>query len=98
MNLNRRNLLKQLGTGIAASSLFAPRRSSAHRRESPSDSEALPQHLAPTRLDRTENAYGASPKAIAAIEGTAKGTSRYLESSILLKTLADHHRDRKSTR
>jgi histidinol-phosphate aminotransferase len=91
MNLNRRNLLKQLGTGIAASSLFAPRRASAASRESTSDSEDLSQRLAPIRLDRNENAYGASPKAIAAIEETAKGTSRYLDSSILLKTLADHH-------
>jgi histidinol-phosphate aminotransferase len=91
MNLNRRNLLKQLGAGIAASSLLAPQRASADSSESALDSKAPPQHLEPIRLDRNENAYGASPKAIAAIQETATGTSRYQDSSVLQKSLADHH-------
>jgi histidinol-phosphate aminotransferase len=93
MNLNRRNLLKQLGVGIASSSLLAPQRASADSRESALDSKVAPQHPEPIHLDRNENAYGASQKAIAAIEETAKGTIRYPDSSILAKTLADHHRE-----
>jgi histidinol-phosphate aminotransferase len=91
MNLNRRNLLKQFGAGIAASSLLAPRRTSADSSEFALDAKAPPQHQDPIRLDRNENAYGASPKAIAAIQETATGTSRYQDSSVLLKSLADHH-------
>ena len=92
MNLNRRNLLKQLGAGIAASSLLAPRRASAHSSESILDSKTPPQLPEPIRLDRNENAYGASQKAVAAIQETAIGTSHYPDSNVLLKNLADHHR------
>jgi histidinol-phosphate aminotransferase len=91
MTLNRRNLLKRLGAGIAASSLLAPRRASADTSESALASHVPPQHLEPIRLDRNENAYGASQKAIAAIQETAKGTSRYLDSNVFLKTLANYH-------
>jgi histidinol-phosphate aminotransferase len=93
MNLNRRNLLKQLGAGIAASSLLAPRRASADSSESTLDSKTPLQHPEPIRLDRNENAYGASQKAIAAIQETAIGTSHYPDSNVLLKKLADHHRE-----
>ena len=92
MNLNRRNLLKQLGAGIAASSLLAPHRTSAvNTSQSASDPSIAPQHLEPIRLDRNENAYGASPMAIAAIEEAAEGTNRYQDSSVFLKTLAAYH-------
>src|ERR1700694_2575426 len=92
MNLNRRNLLKQLGAGIAASSVLSPRRTSAAEiSESASDPSVAPQHLEPIRLDRNENAYGASPKAIAAIKEAADGTNRYQDSSVFLKTLAAYH-------
>jgi histidinol-phosphate aminotransferase len=91
MTLNRRNLLKQLGAGVAASSLLAPSRASADSSESALDSKVVPQHLEPIHLDRNENAYGASHKAIAAIQGTAKETSRYPDSSVLQKALADYH-------
>ena len=91
MTLNRRNLLKQLSAGFAASSLLAPRRTSADIFESVVDSKVSPRHLEPIRLDRNENAYGASPKAIAAIQETAKETSHYPDSTVLLKALADHH-------
>jgi histidinol-phosphate aminotransferase len=93
MTVNRRNLIKQLGAGIAASSLLAPRRASADIHESALDSKALPQHGEPIRLDRNENAYGASQKAIAAIQETGKESSRYPDSSALQKTLADYHNE-----
>jgi histidinol-phosphate aminotransferase len=91
MTVNRRNLLKQLGAGIAATSLLAARRASADIGESPSDSLAHPQGLEPIRLDRNENAYGPSQKAIAAIQEAAAGTKRYPDSSVLQKALADYH-------
>ena len=93
MNLNRRSLLKQLGAGIAVNSLLAPRRASADSSESTLDSTTPPQHPEPICLDRNENAYGASQKAIAAIQETAIGTSHYPDSNVLLKKLADHHRE-----
>ena len=91
MTLNRRNLLKQLSAGVAASSLFAPPGASADSSESALDSKVVPQHLEPIHLDRNENAYGASQKAIAAIQGTAKEISRYPDSRVLQKALADYH-------
>lgn len=93
MNLNRRNLLKQLGAGIAANSLLVPRPASAKSSASAFDTKVSPQHGEPIRLDRNENAYGASQKAIAAIQEAAKGTSRYQDSNVLLKTLAAHHNE-----
>jgi histidinol-phosphate aminotransferase len=93
MTVNRRDLLKQLGAGIAASTLLAPRPASAYTSESLSASKVPGQHPQPIRLDRNENAYGASPKAIAAVQAAATGTSRYLDSNAFLKTLADYHRE-----
>jgi len=93
MTVNRRNLLKQLGAGIAATSLLAPRRASADIGEFPSDSLAHPEGSEPIRLDRNENAYGPSQKAIAAIQEAAAGTKRYPDSSVLQKALADYHGD-----
>lgn len=93
MNLNRRNLLKQLGAGIAANSLLVPRPDSAKSSASAFDTKVSPQHGELIRLDRNENAYGASQKAIAAIQEAAKGTSRYQDSNVLLKTLAAHHNE-----
>jgi histidinol-phosphate aminotransferase len=93
MNLNRRNLLKQLGAGIAANSLLVPRPASAKSSASAFDTKVSPQHGEPIRLDRNENAYGASQKAIAAIQEAAKGTSRYQDSNGLLKTLVAHHNE-----
>jgi histidinol-phosphate aminotransferase len=91
MTVNRRNLIKQLGAGIAASSVLAARRVSADTSGSVLASKALPQHGEPIRLDRNENAYGASQKAIAALQEAAKETSRYPDSNAFLKTLADYH-------
>ena len=91
MTVNRRNLLKQLGAGIAASSLLAPRPVSADISESLMESMASSQHGEPIRLDRNENAYGPSQKAIAAIHEAATGSKRYPDSRVLQKALADYH-------
>ena len=91
MTVNRRSLLKQLGAGIAAGSLLASRPASADTGESLPAPKALPKHLEPIRLDRNENAYGPSQQAIAAIQEAATGTSRYPDSNVLQKTLADYH-------
>lgn len=91
MTVNRRNLLKQLGAGIATTSLLAPRPASADIGEATLDSKVSPQHGEPIRLDRNENAYGPSQKAIAAIRETATEAKRYPDSSVLQKTLADYH-------
>jgi histidinol-phosphate aminotransferase len=93
MNLNRRNLLKQLGAGIAVSTVLAPRRASAADiSESGLDLKSS-QDREPIRLDKNENAYGASQEAVAAIQETAKGASHYPDSSVLRKALADHHNE-----
>jgi histidinol-phosphate aminotransferase len=94
MTVNRRSLLKQLGAGIAASSLLAPTRVSARINEiveSPSDSKITPKHLEAIHLDRNENAYGPSHKAVAAIQQAAQETNRYPDPNSLHKTLANFH-------
>jgi histidinol-phosphate aminotransferase len=93
MTVNRRDLLKQLGAGVATSSLLTSRAASADIGESLPASETRPKHLEPIRLDRNENAYGASRKAIAALQETAKDTSHYADSGAFLKTLTDYHRE-----
>jgi histidinol-phosphate aminotransferase len=93
MTVNRRDLLKQLGAGVATSSLLTSRAASADIGESLPTSETRPKHLEPIRLDRNENAYGASRKAIAALQETAKDTSHYADSGAFLKTLTDYHRE-----
>lgn len=103
MRLNRRNLLKQLGAGVAASSLLTPKRAASETvstagpdqyASTPSSNAA--KFDAPIRLDRNENAYGASPKAIAAIQQSAGRVHHYpdgntLESNVLANNLAAHH-------
>jgi histidinol-phosphate/aromatic aminotransferase/cobyric acid decarboxylase-like protein len=91
MNLNRRNLLKQLGAGIAASSSLAARRASADSSEFALDLQKAPERSEPIRLDLNENAYGPSPKAIAAIQEAAEEIKRYPDFSVLQKVLADYH-------
>jgi histidinol-phosphate aminotransferase len=97
MKLNRRNLLKQLGAGMAAGSLLTPGRSSAEPGESTSkatdrsDAKAAVERAAPIRLDRNENAYGPSRTAIAAIQESAKQSNRYPDPGVLQKALATHH-------
>jgi histidinol-phosphate aminotransferase len=101
MRLNRRNLLKQLGAGVAASSMLTPSRAASETAGTPgSDGRAtIPaNHVAKfdqaIRLDRNENAYGASEKAIAAIQQSASRVSHYQDGNVLENTLAAYHSDR----
>lgn len=89
MTLDRRHLLKQLGMGIAAGSILVPERASADSDQRPSDVPL--EHHGPIRLDRNENAYGPSPKAIAAIQEAASHTSRYPDTAALQNALALRH-------
>lgn len=95
MKLNRRNLLKQLGAGVAASSLLTPARAAAEISNSADDPHVAGESPArfdgPIRLDRNENAYGASAKAVDAIRQSAGQISRYEDASALRKTIAAHH-------
>ncbi len=91
MTLDRRLLLKQLGLGIAARSILVPERAVADPSE-----VALPAPLAPARdglihLDHNENAYGPSPKAIAAIQQAANHAGRYPDAAVLQNALARRH-------
>ena len=91
MTLDRRSLLKQLGIGMAASSFLAPGRTSAAMNEATPGARAALEHSGPIRLDRNENPYGVSKKAIAAIQETANQANYYPEPNILQNTLAAHH-------
>ena len=81
MKLDRRSVLKQLGAGVAASSLLAPLRASAAASNATMhatpDPDVPAARVAPIRLDRNENAYGPSKKAIAAVHESANQISRY---------------------
>jgi histidinol-phosphate aminotransferase len=96
MTLSRRNLLKQFGAGVAASSLLTPARAAATVVAAGAEgasftSESASKLDGPVRLDRNENAYGASEKAIAAIRQSAGQVSRYGDTDALRKTIAAHH-------
>lgn len=91
MTVNRRNLLKHLGAGIAAGSFLAPRIAAAPTSASALNVKLPSPHLEPIRLDRNENAYGPSPKAIEEIQESAKEIHRYPDSGFFLKTLSDYH-------
>lgn len=91
MTLDRRSLLKQLGVGIAASSIFAPERAAADAQAATSAGKAALEHVGPIRLDRNENAYGASKKTIAAIQEAANQAHLYPETAMLQNALAARH-------
>lgn len=100
MRLNRRNLLKQLGAGVAASSLLAPPRAASETAGTAGadDHASIPANNVAKfekaiRLDRNENAYGASEKAIAAIQQSAGRVSHYQDGNVLKNTLASYHSD-----
>jgi len=96
MNLNRRTLLAQLGTGIAASPFFASVSAGVQQNEpAPAGKEATGQGR-PIHLDRNENGYGPSKKAVAAIQETADQTSRYPEPARLQNAVAAHHNRQRS--
>ena len=91
MTLDRRHLLKQLGMGIAAGSILVPERASADSNQHAFDVRPPLEHQGPIRLDRNENAYGPSPKAIAAIQEAAGHASRYPDTAALQNALALRH-------
>ncbi len=97
MNLNRRSLLKQLGAGVAATSMLdvsraAPQTAGSAKNDHPPSAPAknAARFDGPIRLDRNENAYGASEKAVAAIQQSASGVSRYEDASLLRSAIAAH--------
>jgi histidinol-phosphate aminotransferase len=101
MTLNRRNLLKQLGAGVAASSLLTPARAASETAGTPGpDAQAttsaknVAKFDKPIHLDRNENAYGASEKAIAAIQQSASRVSHYQDGNVLKNDLSAYHSDR----
>ena len=91
MTLDRRNLLKQLGMGMAAGSFLRPVRASAAANNSGTTEVAPIEHSGPIHLDRNENAYGASKKAITAIQKSSNQASRYPDAKLLQNALAAHH-------
>jgi histidinol-phosphate aminotransferase len=88
MTLDRRSLLKQLGVGIAAGSVLNPVRSAAGATSVESVSKEPGGAIC---LNHNENAYGASKKAIAAIEETAVQAYLYPDTTVLQNALASHH-------
>ena len=90
MTLNRRNLLKQLGVGIAASSLARQAFASSDVAVASDEPTAVEKHGV-IRLDRNENAYGTSKRAIAAIQDAASQVTRYPDAKLLQDALAAHH-------
>jgi histidinol-phosphate aminotransferase len=96
MKLNRRTLLAQLGTGIAASPFLASVNARVQQNEpAPARKETAGQGR-PIHLDRNENGYGPSKKAVAAIQETADQISRYPDSARLQSALANHHSRQRS--
>lgn len=94
--MNRRNVLKQLGTAVAASSFLAPARTSAFELDTTGDKKTPRAGGAPIHLDHNENAYGASEKAMAALQESGKEVSRYPDASSLQKELAATHSELRS--
>jgi len=90
MSLNRRSLLKQLCAGAAASSFLQTATvEAAPRGGEPENSPAGQGRV--THLDRNENAYGPSRKAIAAFQESAGQANLYPETLALQSALATHH-------
>jgi histidinol-phosphate aminotransferase len=90
MNIGRRNLLKQIGGTLAAGSVLAPARALANR-SGESFSDGSPEAHGAVHLDRNENGYGASPKAIAAVKEAAAQASLYSDGAKLREAIAQHH-------
>ncbi|MEP6601305.1 MAG: histidinol-phosphate transaminase [Nitrospirota bacterium] len=82
--------MKQLGLGIAASSILLPERAAVSNQLA-SATQRPPEHAGPIRLDRNENAYGPSTKAIAAMQQAASRARRYPDAAALQNELALRH-------
>lgn len=89
--MNRRDLLKQLSVGVAASALLRPRDAAAGTSGlTQAVVEPVPPHGA-IYLQHNENAYGASTKALDAIKAAVGQASRYPDVGGLRAALAAHH-------
>ena len=90
MAITRRHLLAQLIRGVAAGASVA-QLAAAKGHAAPRSSSEL-RISGPIRLDLNENAYGASPQAMAAICESAKAAFQYPTSTAdLSEAIAQHH-------
>jgi histidinol-phosphate aminotransferase len=91
MPVSRRNLLRRLGAGAAASAAISPIRGFCLSDVLPPSRAGRP--AGPIRLDRNENAYGPSEKAIAAIQERTNLVNHYPDSECegLAKRIAQLH-------
>ena len=89
MPINRRDLLKQFGSSVAACALREP----AARTATPTVASAgEPSTKHPLRLDRNENAYGPSAAAVAAIQAGSRDASLFPGTTdALVESLAKLH-------
>jgi histidinol-phosphate aminotransferase len=78
MPVSRRNLLRRLGAGAAASAAISPIRGFCLSGFLPPSRAGRP--AGPIRLDRNENAYGPSEKAVAAMREGTSLANRYPDS------------------
>jgi histidinol-phosphate/aromatic aminotransferase/cobyric acid decarboxylase-like protein len=91
MTSDRRKLLKQLGLGMAARSLLRTVSAEEAVNEATASGRNSVPHAGSTHLGRNENPYGASKKAIAAIQESASQANLYPETGALQKALAIQH-------
>lgn len=91
MAIKRRNFLRQLTSGVAASAVFVNNRLSASPGASEGERSGSGQR--PLFLDRNENAYGASLKVLAAVRPELHEINRFPAEAenVLSKALAEFH-------
>lgn len=91
MSISRRRLLKLAASGVAASYVPTPTFASIPDPQFPQQVETGAKKI--IRLDRNENAYGPSPKAVAEIVKNAGSVNRFPDSTdALVSALASHHK------
>jgi histidinol-phosphate aminotransferase len=93
MGISRRTLLRRFATGAAASAVVPAFTHSSLSAEVTPPVWSVANASGPVRLHLSENAYGASPRAIAAIHDAARLVNRYPDASegMLRRQLADLH-------
>lgn len=95
MAIKRRNFLKQLTSGVATSAVLVNDRFAAGPEGS--EGEHRGSGRRPLFLDRNENAYGPSPKVLAAVRAELHEINRFPAEAenVLSETLAEfHHKQR----
>ncbi|HEY8714511.1 MAG TPA: histidinol-phosphate transaminase [Candidatus Acidoferrum sp.] len=96
MKLNRRSLLSRLATGVAASAMPATLRAHAGGWGSAGHESGKIAESGLLHLDRNENAYGPSAKALREVCESAKRIGRYPEGEELRERVAAHHAETSS--